>query len=195
LKYKKLCCNNCNSIRIKKRGLRKTQNRGKIQRYFCHNCKRSFVIDDGFFRMRNHQNKITLYIDLFYRGVSTRKIQEHLKAFYPHNSTNVSVYNWIIKYSNMISSFTDKLKLNSSPNAMIDEMEYKRRKDNHKSGTVVNWFIDAIDTETRFMIASTFAPNRGNEAIKEVVKGMRFKKQKARLKELQQTVLMFMMKL
>ena len=95
----------------------------------------------------------------------------------------------------MISSFTDKLKLNSSPNAMIDEMEYKRRKDNHKSGTVVNWFIDAIDTETRFMIASTFAPNRGNEAIKEVVKGMRFKKQKARLKELQQTVLMFMMKL
>ena len=58
---------------------------------------------------------------------------------------------------------------------MIDEMEYKRRKDNHKKGIETNWFIDSIDTETRFMLSSTFAEKRDNKAIREVVKGMRFK--------------------
>jgi len=110
-KYKPKCIY-CNSNKTKKRGFRQTENRGKIQRYFCNECKKAFVIDDGFFRMRNHPNKITCALDLFYRGVSTRKVQEHFKAFLPHNSSNVSVYNWVVKYSNMISGFTDKLKIN-----------------------------------------------------------------------------------
>ena len=107
--YKKLSCPNCESEKIIKRGFRKTENRGKIQRYSCKDCNHRFVIDNEFFRMRNHLNKITCVLDLFYKGVSTRKVQEHFQAFYPHNSTNVSVYNWIVKYTNMISNFTDKL--------------------------------------------------------------------------------------
>ena len=87
----KIYCPKCRNSNIKKRGLRKTGNRGKIQRYFCKDCRYSFVEDNGFFRMRNHPKKITCAIDLFYRGVSTRKVQEHFQAFYPHNSSNVSV--------------------------------------------------------------------------------------------------------
>ena len=45
-------CIYCNSAKTKKRGFRQTENRGKIQRYFCKDCKKSFVVDDGFFRMR-----------------------------------------------------------------------------------------------------------------------------------------------
>src|SRR3990167_702434 len=90
---------------------RKTQNRGLIQRYKCKDCNKTFVIDDGFFRMRNHPKKITCGIDLFYRGISTRKVQEHFKAFYPQNSSWVSVYHWIIKYSKQINKFTNRLKL------------------------------------------------------------------------------------
>ena len=96
-------CIYCNSNKTKKRGFRQTENRGKIQRHFCKDCKRSFVIDDGFFRMRNNPQKITCALDLFYRGVSTRKVQEYFKAFLPHNSFNVSICNWVVKYSKMIS--------------------------------------------------------------------------------------------
>ena len=88
---KKICCPKCNSQKTKKRGLRQTQNRGKIQRYFCNECKKSFIMDNGFFRMRNTPQKITLSIDLFYRGVSTRKVQEHLSAFYSHNADHRTI--------------------------------------------------------------------------------------------------------
>ena len=74
-KYKKLSCPICKSNLIIKKGFRKTENRGLIQRFSCKNCSYRFVIDDGFFRMRNNPQKIIYALDLFYRGVSTRKVQ------------------------------------------------------------------------------------------------------------------------
>ena len=77
-----ISCQTCKSKNVVKRGFRTTENRGKIQRYYCRDCKKRFVVDDGFFRMRNNPQKITQSIDLFYKGVSTRKVQEHLGVFY-----------------------------------------------------------------------------------------------------------------
>jgi putative transposase len=162
---KKICCPHCKSENTKKRGFRQTENRGKIQRHFCNKCKKSFVIDDGFFRMRNHPKKITCALDLFYRGISTRKVQGHFKAFYPHNSSNVSVYNWIVKYSKMISNFTDKLKINNGNEIQLDEMEYHRRETHKKKGLSKDWFIDSIDTQTRFLLSAEYVKSRGKTEI------------------------------
>ena len=160
---KKVICPKCNSEKTKKRGLRQTDNRGKIQRYFCNECKTSFVIDDGFFRMRNTPQKITLSVDLFYRGVSTRKVQEHLTAFYPHNCDHRTILRWIVKYAKMIHSFTNKLKINCGEELQIDEMEYKTK--GKKS-----WFIDSIDTTTRYMVSSEYTKTREQEELKNVLK-------------------------
>jgi putative transposase len=165
---KKVCCPNCNSEKTKKRGLRQTENRGKIQRYFCNDCRKSFVIDDGFFRMRNEPKKITLSIDLFYRGVSTRKVQEHLTAFYPHNCDHRTILRWIIKYSKMIYNFTNKLKINCGEELQIDEMEYKTK--GKKS-----WFIDSIDTKSRYIVSSNFSKTREQKEIKSVLKNAKNK--------------------
>lgn len=167
--YKNLCPK-CKGHSLKKDGKRKTENRGLIQRYRCKDCNYRFVKDDGFFRMRNSEKKITLCLDLFFRGVSTRKVQEHLKAFYPHNSSNVSIYNWVIKYSSMISSFTDGLKLQVGSEVQIDEIEYKRRKSHKKGskGVEDNYFIDSIDTKTRFMTGSDFTNQREIDDLKIV---------------------------
>ena len=169
-KYKNLSCPNCKSEKVIKRGLRKTENRGKIQRYSCKSCNYRFVKNDGFFRMRNHPKKITCAIDLFYRGVSTRKVQEHFQAFYPHNSSNVSVYNWVIKYANMISKFTDNLQLQVGNEVQIDEIEYKRRlyHKKGKKGAEEDYFIDSIDTTTRCLTASNFLNQREIKDLKEV---------------------------
>ena len=74
-------CPNCKSENVIKWTKRKTQNRGLIQRYKCKNCGKYFTKDDGFFRMRNNPQKITCALDLFYRGVSTRKVQKHFLIF------------------------------------------------------------------------------------------------------------------
>ena len=156
-------CPHCNGENIVRRGQRKTQNRGIIQRYGCQDCNKRFVVDDGFFKMKNAPQKVTLCLDLFYRGISTRKVQEHLQAFYPHNSSNVSIYKWIVKYSKMISGFTDNLKLKVGKELQVDEVEYRVNKKKA-------FFIDTIDTETRFMVASEFGRSRRTKELKQVIR-------------------------
>lgn len=175
-KYKNLSCPNCKSKHIIKRGFRQTQNRGKIQRYSCKDCKHRFVRDEGFYRMRNSPQKITLCLDLFFRGISTRKIQEHLQAFYPKNTSWVSIYFWVIKYSKIISKFTDNLKLEVGQEVQVDEIEFHRRKHpKKKQGIDKNWFIDSIDITTKFMVASEYESSREKENLKRILKNIKNK--------------------
>ena len=160
----KIKCIHCKSLEIVKRGYFRTEAHGKQQRYFCKSCNKKFIEQTSFYRMRNNPQKITLCLDLFYKGVSTRQIQEHLQQFYPYNSSWVTVYNWVIKYSNQISQFTDKLKLNVGKELQIDEMEIGKRTSKFNG-----WFIDSIDTETRFMVASKFAKKRDLNEVKQVL--------------------------
>lgn len=172
----KIKCSHCKSEDVIKWTKRKTENRGLIQRYKCKDCNKTFTLDDGFFRMRNAPQKITCAIDLFYRGVSTRKVQEHFKAFYPHNSSWVSIYSWIIKYSKQISKFTNRLKLSVSSEVQIDEVEYHRRKSHKKKlGVDKNWFIDSICPETKFMIASNYCKDRSQANAKNIIKTIKEK--------------------
>ncbi len=166
-KYKKICCPKCNNHNYKKDGLRGTENRGKIQRYKCKECSYRFVEDDGFFRMRNSPQKITLCLDLFYKGISTRQVQSHLQAFYPANSSWVSIYKWIVRYSNLIHKKIGNIKLKVGEEIQVDEMEYghsKRKKDKNNC-----WFIDCIDVKTRFMVSSEFTKSREQKEIKGVL--------------------------
>ena len=166
----KIICPDCKAEHIKKDGKRKTENRGQIQRSKCLECSHRFILDDGFFRMRNSPLKITQSVDLFYRGASTRGVQGHLAMFFPHNASNVSIYSWVVKYSKMISKFTNKLKLKVGQEAQTDEIEYHRRK-SHKAklGTEKNFFIDSVDTETRFMLSSEYMKTRSARDIKAVM--------------------------
>jgi len=172
----KINCSKCKSENVIKWTKRKTLNRGLIQRYKCKDCQKYFTLDDGFFRMRNEPKKITCAIDLFYRGVSTRKIQEHFKAFYPHNSDNSNIYRWIIKYSKIIYKFTNELKLNVGSEVQIDEVEYHRRKSHHKKlGVEKNFFIDSICPQTKFMISSEYSKSRSSKEIKVVIQKIKNK--------------------
>ena len=100
--------------------------------------------------------------------MSTRQIQEHLQAFYPHNSSNVSIYKWITKYSRRISNFTDKLNLKVGKELQIDEMEFKTKGER-------SWFIDSIDTTTRYMVSSEYTRFREQKELMKVLIGAKSK--------------------
>lgn len=163
-------CPECNKENVIKWCKRKTLNRGIIQRYSCKDCGKKFSLDNGFLRMRNDPKKISLCLDLFYKGISTRQIQSHLQAFYPHNSSHKSIYKWVVKYSKIISKYTDKLKIKAGKEIQIDEMEVGSRKSKYNG-----WFIDSIDTETRFMIASEFTSSRGQKEVRRVLQNVKRK--------------------
>ncbi len=158
-----ISCPYCKGERTLKRGFRKTQNRGNIQRFYCKECKKRFVVDDGFFRMRNAPNKITASIDMYFRGMSLRKTQEHLDVFYEHNASYVSILNWIVKYSNQVGNYLDEnVKIKTSTQLTFDEMEFRTKgKD--------SFFFDIMDMETRYLIASDYFYRRGFEELKSVL--------------------------
>ncbi len=160
----KLLCPHCKSEEIVKHGFFSSLAHGKQQRYFCKSCDKKFIPQNAFYRMRNTPQKITLCLDLFYKGISTRQIQAHLQAFYPHNSSWVSVYSWVVKYAKIIGEFTDNLKIKSSKEIQIDEMEIGSRKSKYKG-----YFIDSIDIETRYMVSSEFKKNRDLKEVKQVL--------------------------
>jgi len=162
-----IICEKCNGKNIKKDGVRETKNRGKVQRYKCLGCSHRFSIDDGFWKMKNHEDKITSCMNMYYAGMSLRKIQEHLQMFAPKNSHYSTIYRWVVKYANMISTLTNNLQIESGIELMSDEMEY------HRLGEQ-NWFVDVMDTETRFMVASDYMKSRTIDNLTRVLKHGKF---------------------
>ena len=160
---KEITFKKCDGKNIKRDGVRETKNRSKVQRYKCKDCFHRFSIDDGFWKMKNHENKITSCMNMYYAGMSLRKIQEHLQMFAPKNSHYSTIYRWIVKYANMIGVLTDYIKIKSGKELMSDEMEY------HRLGEQ-NWFVDVMDTETRFVVASDYMKSRTIENLTKVLK-------------------------
>jgi transposase-like protein len=105
---------------------------------------------------------------MYFRGMSLRKIQEHLQAFEGQNCSYVTILKWVRKYCDLIAEFTDTLKLNTSPSIQMDEMEYKTKGKQ-------SWFIDVVDVRTRYMMASNYALSRNPKELKKVLKEARDK--------------------
>jgi transposase-like protein len=154
VEYKRLSvCPYCKSEKIIKKGTRTTEKRGKIQRYFCKDCKKKFVLNDGFYRMRFVDKMITSVLDLYYRGMSLRKIKEHLQVYYEYFCSHMTILRWIRKYAKMIGNFVDKIKVNNSNCITFDEVEYKTKKQK-------SFFIGVMDIESRFIVSSEYSLDR-----------------------------------
>jgi transposase-like protein len=127
------------------------------------NCLHRFSIDSGFWKMKNHEKKITACLDMYYAGMSLRKIQSHLKVFYPHNAHFSTIYRWLVKYAEMMSVITDNFQTEGGQELMSDEMEY------HRLGEQ-NWSVDVLDTKTRFIVSSDYMKSRTIDNLTKVLK-------------------------
>jgi len=167
MKNTELKCPQCSSKEVTKRGIRYTERREKIQKFYCKSCKHRFVLDNPFFRMRNKEQIITQCMDLYYSGMSFRKIAQHLQRFFPSNVNPSTIYRWVIKYVPIMENFTEKQKIDSV-SIQGDEVEYHRRKYRNRKGVDRNWFVDVIDTKSRYVISSDYLTNRELKSMKKV---------------------------
>lgn len=90
-------CEYCESKNIVKKGFRHNES-GRKQKYFCHACRRWFVEDDGFKRMRHDPKVIVRAIHEYADGFSLGKVKNHLSQ---HDETDVSrwtVRKWVVKF-------------------------------------------------------------------------------------------------
>jgi transposase-like protein len=141
----------CGSENTVKRGFRNTE-RGKVQRFFCKGCKRFFVIDEGFEKMKATPETVTVALDLYFNRISMRAIVDHLKQFYGVEVSHVAVYKWIRKYIAMMKKYVDQLVPKVSGIWHSDEMVLNvRNLDNHENQ---RWAWNVIDNQSRYWLVT-----------------------------------------
>ena len=89
-------CVACGSANLMKWGVRHNKS-GDIQRFSCRDCKRLFVVNIGFERMKHSPKAITTALQLYFSGESLRKTRESLKLMGVQVCPQ-TVLNWISKY-------------------------------------------------------------------------------------------------
>jgi len=175
MENKALQCPKCSGKEVTKRGLRITESREKIQKYFCKTCKHRFVLDTPYFRMRNKEQIITQTMDMYYSGMSFRKIADHLIRFFPKGVHYSTIYRWIIKYVPIMENFTEQQGIKAGYMLQGDEVEYKRRASAKQRGVREEFFIDIIDTDSRYIVASNYAKDRMTNTLNKVYRNAKRK--------------------
>jgi transposase-like protein len=103
--------------------------------------------------MRVNPHAITVALDLYFKGVSLRKIVDHLKQFEGLNVSHVAVLKWIQKYVVLMRDYVDTLKPELSKVFHADETKVNIR------GKWV-WLWHLMDGDTRFLLANHVSQGR-----------------------------------
>ena len=147
----KIKCQYCKNEKTVKRGL--THN--NKQRYLCKNCKKTFIQDNGFYRMKNSPELITMAIDMYLSNLSSRKMRNQIKR---HNLGSVSqqtVLSWVRKYILKVNGFITKLNPSLSGKIYADETEIRRKKND-------DIFWCSVDWDTRYINAHLYSEKNQN---------------------------------
>jgi len=162
-----MMCKYCGSEKLVKNG----KVRGK-QTYLCKNCGHRIVNPKSFPNMKTESRVIATAIDLYYEGLSVRKVANQLKKIFGVQSSQVSVWNWIMKYSKFVTDFVETLKPQLVGIYKVDETAIKTRGLNA-------WFWEIIDQDTKFLVASHLSRSRPiKEAIALFEKSVKVAKRK-----------------
>lgn len=146
-------CPKCGSNQhVTKRGFR-YKRAGPEQRYHCASCEFRFVNESAFKWMRTKSRAIASALDLYFRGLSLRQVQQHLEDSYGIKVTHATIYNWLRKYVTIVSQFLEDAQATTSERWQADETLVRI-----KGRYTVLWNL--LDSETRLHIALQISSRR-----------------------------------
>lgn len=149
-------CLFCKSKEIKKYGIRHNKNYD-IQRYVCQSCHKTFSVNIGFEKMKHNPKGITTAMQLYFSGESLRNVSKSLKLI-GVDVTHQTIYNWIKKYTHLMSKYIDKIVPQVGDAWRADEVYVKVRGE-------LKYVFALMDDETRFWIAQEVADRKeGHDA-------------------------------
>ena len=119
--------------------MRKTLNRGKIQKYRCNDCKKYFTFDNGFYRMRNSNKIITMSIDMYLSNLSSRKMRNMLQRHFNLKINHTTVLDWVRRYTLKVNKYVESLGYNLGNSFYADETVIRRKGKNDLFWACVDW--------------------------------------------------------
>lgn len=132
---------------------------------------------------------ISAAVDLYFKGVSLRKIEDHVLQTFNVKVDHSSVGKWIRKFNKIVQPYVDSFmptqvggiyhvdemllhvrKENNDATMNLDNKENHtfRKFDNHYS-----WLWNLMDSTTRFWICSKVSQRRGGDVARAVFKEMK----------------------
>ena len=147
-----LQCKFCKSLSVVRFGLTV---KGK-QRFLCQECGRTFVTIDSPEKAHYSTDIIASAINQFYEASSLHKIARQIKLDYGVSPSHMTIYRWIVRYSQIASKALADIPVKVSPTWVADETVLKLKS----GGGEKVWFWDALDDKTKFLLASHISESR-----------------------------------
>ena len=155
-------CDKCGSIRT----IRYGNSAGK-QVFKCKVCRHKFREPSLLKRARFTPELVSLTLDLYFSGLSLRKIARNLSDHFDVEIHHSTILSWIEKYIPIISEYVNTLTPQLSGQWSADELFVRMKGSQHQGryrGLAFLWNV--MDKETRFLLASKVSENRdANGAI------------------------------
>jgi putative transposase len=149
---KPLLCEGCGSESVVADGVRHNKS-GDVPTYLCRSCRRRFSGVVGFKRRRKDPETIALALDLYYRGLSIRKIVEHFRQVRGFVVSRMCVYRWVAGYGRLAAEWMDRQGARTGERWHIDETVVKVDGD-------PKYLWNVLDSETRFLLATHVSNGR-----------------------------------
>lgn len=155
----------CGSIRVVRYG----HADGK-QVFKCRDCRKKFR--EGLLKkVKYSPETITLTLDLYFSGLSLRKITRTLNDHYDTKLTAMTIYRWIQRYVPAISEYVSTLAPQLSQTWQADEVFVKMKGgEGIKNMENMAYLWNVMDRKTRFLLASKLSKHRDDDgAIKAML--------------------------
>lgn len=162
-RYPDSTCPHCGSEEnVVRRGRRYNKTRS-TQTYYCEKCKLRFSERTAFFKLKTETYAVTLALDLYYKGLSLRKITDHLKQFYNIQVHYTTVFKWIKKYIELIGGYLKDIPVGASERWRADETVIRvgGRK-------LTLWGL--LDDKTRVLLAQRVSEKRNTKEARELIR-------------------------
>ncbi|MBI4170335.1 MAG: DDE-type integrase/transposase/recombinase [Candidatus Aenigmarchaeota archaeon] len=145
-------CHECHYTKTKYRATRHNK-LGDKKYYQCERCGSFTTPDDGFWKMKNHEEIVSAGIELYYSGISFRETAWVLWRLFGVSVSDVCILLWTRKYSKRVEKFTSMKRPNLSGKWSVDEKFVKVKG---KKGYL--WLVK--DKKRGFVISTVLSDNR-----------------------------------
>jgi transposase-like protein len=125
----------------------------------CNECGKRFIDSESLPRMKVNKHAIVTAISLYFEGLSARKVSRQLENIFGEKVSQMTIWNWVQKYSKLVSAYTKTLSPQLGGKWHHDETVIRCRGQNE-------WFWEMIDEDTRFLVASHLS---GTRTLKDTI--------------------------
>lgn len=154
-------CPECGSNDIIMKGFRYNKS-GAVRKYLCNNCNSWFKNPVRHEDINSNIATYTIAVDLFFKKLSLREIQNHLYQIYGIEKGVTTLHSWILRFIDLVKNVVKHIKFKAGNKWSGDEMVIK------VNGEKMHlWNI--LDHGSRYHIISMLVSGRGTEEAEEAI--------------------------